>query len=145
MNLTHGMTHTPEFRTWQTMMQRCENPKDTHFKNYGARGITVCAHWHAFKNFYDDMGPRLEGMTIDRIDNNLGYEPSNCRWASLKEQHRNTRRNRSIEYLGKTATLIEWSEQTGIPYGTLAQRLRNGWSIDRALTALHSHGKAWKT
>lgn len=108
-NKTHGMKSTPEYQAWASMKNRCSNRKDRVFLDYGARGISVCARWtgeNGFQNFFADMGPRPIGFTktgrpeysLDRWPNNDGnYEPSNCRWATYKEQNKNRRRFRAVE------------------------------------------------
>ena len=123
------------YHSWQSMIQRCTNPKVHNYHNYGGRGITVCKRWLEFKNFLTDMGESPgKGYQIDRINNNKGYKKSNCRWVTPKEQARNRRNNHLETYNGKTQLLIEWSEETGIPYRTLLSRLNRGWSIEKALT-----------
>jgi hypothetical protein len=92
---THGMTGTSEFTCWQSMIQRCTNPRSQAWKDYGGRGIKVCARWrNSFQTFFSDMGRRPPGKTLDRRKNDRGYTPSNCRWASWSVQNRNQRRRR---------------------------------------------------
>jgi hypothetical protein len=129
---------TPEYRIWAAMRQRCTNPTDAGYANYGGRGITVTPRWWAFENFLADMGRRPSpAYSLDRIDNERGYGPDNCRWATRVEQKANQRYRRDavwIEHGGETKTLDEWAKATGIRYGTLHMRLRHGWTIERALT-----------
>jgi hypothetical protein len=89
---THGKTHSPEWKTYYAMLERCYNPEHQAYKHYGGRRIKVCASWReGFQNFYDDMGNRPPGLTLDRRDTNGNYEPGNCRWATMKQQQRNRR------------------------------------------------------
>lgn len=132
---THGQTRTPEWRSWRSMRGRCLNPRDRAFPDYGARGITICKEWDSFEQFYADMGDRpSSGHSLGRIDNDAGYSPSNCRWENRIQQNRNTRRNRKYAFDGRTLTTAEWSEEMGVPYHVLHDRLTNGWPIERALT-----------
>lgn len=131
----HGMWGSREYFTWMGMKKRCFNKNDPAYKNYGGRSITVCKEWlgrNGFVNFYEDMGKRLSGTSIDRINNNLGYFKENCRWATRKQQQRNKRNNKLITYKGKTLCLAEWSEKLNIKYYTIQKRLHYGWSIEKA-------------
>lgn len=131
---THGLSRSPTYVVWSHMIDRCHNQNCDQYKHYGGRGITVDPRWLEFENFYADMGERPALMTLERIDNDKGYSKDNCMWATRKQQARNTRTNRLITFNGRTQTLVEWSEETGLNYKTLDTRLTNGWSIERALT-----------
>lgn len=132
---THGLTNSPTYYSWTGMNQRCSNPNHSSWKNYGGRGIKVCKRWrHSFKNFLSDMGERPSlDYSIERSDNDGNYEPSNCKWADLEEQHNNTRTNVKIEWRGVTMTITQWSRKLGIKTATLFSRLGKGWSIQDAL------------
>ena len=127
----HGLSHSKTHRAWETMRARCSNSSNCSFKNYGARGIDYVERWEIFQNFLDDMGVCPEGRSLDRIDNNRGYSPENCRWATPTEQVRN-RRN-SITHNGQA--LEDACKDAGLPYQTVWARIkRYGWSVERALT-----------
>jgi len=128
-----GKTRVREYRIWQSMLSRCSNDKTINYMNYGGRGIKVCESWKFFKNFITDMGPCPDGMSIDRINVNGNYEPSNCRWASRIQQARNTRRNRVIEFNGQRKCLVEWANDLGIDQASLRERL-DKWPLEMALT-----------
>jgi len=146
---THGMTETSEYNIWCIMKRRCANPKSISYPLYGERGITVCERWlESFENFYADMGPRPTPQhSIDRIDNNLGYSPENCRWATQLEQQNNRRTTHQVTYNGKTLTLLEWSKETGIPVKLLRSRYQQGMPIeDVFFNGAYSHnGKRSKS
>lgn len=134
-NKTHGMTKSPEYKSWCSMKERCYREADPHYHDYGARGIVVCDRWKdSFENFYADMGPRPEGCTLDRKDNDGPYSPDNCRWATTIEQANNKRNNDIHQYQGQGRSLSEISKLTGIPQPTLWSRLnRMGLSIEDAV------------
>lgn len=134
-NVKHGMTKSPEYKSWCSMKERCYREADPHYHDYGARGIVVCDRWiNSFENFYADMGPRPEGTTLDRKDNDGPYSPENCRWATHIEQANNKRNNNRFEYQGVSRSLSEIATLTGIPQPTLWSRLnRMGLSIEEAV------------
>lgn len=129
---THGMEKTSEYRTWVDMRRRCHDPRRPDYKNYGARGITVCDEWReSFETFFRDMGPRPKGHTLDRLNNSGPYEKKNCVWATQKKQDRNKRTNRIIEIDGKRMTVAEACEVYGIKPNTASNRLNTlGWSVE---------------
>jgi len=124
VNSTHGMSETSTYSIWKTLRQRCANPNDPAYKNYGGRGITVCDRWNRFENFYEDMGERPSSMSIDRRDNNGNYCPENCSWETRKNQNRNARSNVTIKYDGKTQCMAAWAEELCVDYETLRRRLK---------------------
>lgn len=126
------------------MLGRCRNPRNPAYKNYGGRGITVCERWLSFSAFYDDMGDCPEGLSLDRIDNNAGYSPENCRWADRSTQMRNRRNVRILEVNGESAPLSEWAERYGVPPGVLRQRIYAGWPSVAAVTTPVVRGRAGK-
>jgi hypothetical protein len=127
--------HGPTLQTWRAMRDRCSNPKATGWSSYGGRGIKVCARWNdSFEAFLADMGKRPDGLSIDRIDNNGHYEPGNCRWATPKQQCRNTRANVVYAYQGEELCVSEIAERAGVDAALLTKRLSNGWSIERGAT-----------
>jgi len=131
-SLTHGMSKTKIYNIWILMHRRCNNPKIKDYPNYGGRGIRVCDHWNRFENFYADMGEGPDKLTLERIDNNGNYNSENCKWATRKEQRRNSRNTRKIEYQGKTKYLIEWAKELKISYHALYKRLWRGHSVEIA-------------
>ena len=126
---------TPEYQTWANMLYRCRTATAPQYPQYGDRGIGVCAAWESYGRFLRDMGKRpLGAASIERVDNSGNYEPANCRWATSKEQARNRRSNRMIEWRGRVMPMAAWAERVGLKYGVLQNRMRRGWSIDRALS-----------
>lgn len=136
----------PEYSSYRAMIQRCYNPNNIRYKNYGAKGISVCPKWKgSFKNFLADVGPKPSPKhSIDRYPNRNGnYEPGNVRWATRKEQDRNLGRNKPITFNGRTMLLCDWAESIGMSDDTLRGRLMRGWSFEKAITTpLHpTHGR----
>lgn len=129
-------TRSKLYVTWCHMIERCYNPHSERYESYGGRGITVCAEWKsdfssfrdwALANGYDKR------LTLDRIDNNGNYEPTNCKWSTQKEQCNNRRSNRLLTYKGETKTMTQWAESIGMNVGTFKYRLRLGWSVKDAI------------
>lgn len=138
-NTTHGHTVGREvsrvYNIWLAMMQRCYDMNCKAYYNYGGRGITVCERWMKFENFLADMGEPSPGMSIDRKNNNEGYCYENCRWTTSKEQANNRRSNHLLTFKGKTQTIAQWAEETGINRATIESRINKyGWTPEQALT-----------
>lgn len=134
MNYKHGKVGTTTYNVWSSMLARCRNPNCPAFPNYGGRGIDVCDAWISFKGFLADMGERPEGLTLERIDNDRGYGPDNCRWATRSEQGRNKRSTRLLTVDGQTLSMAEWSERTGLKISTIWARIAKGWPESVAVT-----------
>lgn len=138
-NFQHGHTSrnkpTPEYRTWMGMVQRCCDAKCKDYARYGGSGIMICDRWrHSFPEFLSDMGPKPSAdYSIDRIDHRGNYEPSNCRWATVRQQQRNRSSNVLITFNGITQPIVAWSESTGIGSDTISWRLKRGWELSRVL------------
>lgn len=139
-NATHGATrigaNRAEYHAWASMKTRCFNPNSLDYGRYGGRGITVCDEWKdSFETFYADMGKRPEGCSLDRIDNNSNYEPSNCRWATKQEQSINRRSTILITWKEQTMCLLDWAKYFGLNYTSLTQkRKKKNMSDDELLT-----------
>lgn len=132
----------PEYAAWRAMKQRCSNPKHKYFYRYGGRGITVCREWvESFDAFYADMGAKpSSSSSLDRIDNDRGYSPDNCRWTTHTSQCRNRSTNKMLEYKGEIRCLQEWAEIYSIGKRTLRERIQRGWDVHLALTTpVHTH------
>lgn len=138
-NRTHGLSNDALYSIFQSMKQRCYNKKDRGYTNYGGRGIGVCESWlNKPESFYDwalTHGYK-KGLSIDRIDNNKGYCPENCRWTTMKTQQRNKRTTRLLTYKGETQCLKDWADYYKISGSTLRGRLKRGWSLNDALTLI---------
>jgi len=131
---THGLSNTRSYHTWRNMMGRCYNANRPDYLYYGGRGIGVCDAWRrSFVSFLADMGRPPKGTTLDRIDNDADYGPSNCRWATREQQANNRRNNRRLTYSGVTASITQWSKAVGLPASTLRTRIAKKWPIGRAL------------
>lgn len=139
---THGLSHVPEYHVWRQAKIRCTDPSNKSYKNYGGRGIWMCNDWlNSFARFYRDMGPRPEGMSLERIDNNGPYSPRNCRWATGIEQCANTRINKFLTLDGRSQTYAQWARELGLSYQTLHSRIkRNHIPPERALTSRRLRG-----
>lgn len=125
----------PLYTVWRSMICRCLHTYNPHYKNYGGRGISICQRWlDSFHDFVSDMGERPPGTSIERINNDGNYEPSNCKWATKKEQQSNRRVNRLIAFNGETKPLQHWADTLGVKGDTIAERLERGIQISVALT-----------
>lgn len=134
LNTTHGLSRSPEYIIWRNILTRCYKTNCDHYQFYGAKGVKVCKRWQSFETFLADVGTRpSKQFTIERIDTNGNYEPSNCRWATRYEQARNRTNNHWVKIDGVTRILTDWCKIKQIKLTTVAQRLRRGWDPARAI------------
>lgn len=135
----HGLSKNPkiktEYKTWKSILNKCNNPKASNYKDYGGRGISVCKRWEDFNNFITDMGLKpCKTLSIERINNDGDYEPNNCKWATDTEQNRNKRNIRIISFNGESLLLEDWARKTGLSKQCISYRLKKGWGVKNALT-----------
>lgn len=124
----------PLYHVWRSMRDRCRNPNFKQFADYGGRGITICDRWNSFAAFVEDMGPRPDGYTLDRIDNDKGYGPDNCRWASHKEQQRNRRVNVYVTVDGVRHLAVALGDINGVKTDTIVARAKAGLCYDKVIS-----------
>ena len=131
----HGLRNTPEYRVWKAMKNRCYNTKSESYANYGEQGITICDEWKDdFEAFYRDMGPKpTPEHSIDRRDNDKGYNKENCRWATRIEQASNKKNSVFYTYDGKSRTLTGWCRELGLDYDRTYKRIRRGAIFEEAI------------
>ena len=138
----HGLTNTKLYATWENMKHRCNDPNNWMYPNYGGRGIKVCEEWLDSSTFFEwalSHGYE-EGLSIERINVNGNYEPSNCKWVPIEEQYLNRTDSHFVTAFGKTQTISEWAKESGLKYDTIERRLNQyGWDAERAVTA-----RPWK-
>ena len=135
LNKTHGKSRTSEYGIYLQMIARCHDPESKAYEYYGGRGISVCDRWRdSFEYFLKDMGDRPPGFSLDRVDNDGDYKPENVRWATRKTQARNRRSNHILKFNDREQPLAAWSEELGISSWVIQNRLKDGWSVDRALS-----------
>ncbi|OEH55924.1 hypothetical protein AQ616_18985 [Oceanobacillus sp. E9] len=132
----HGMHESRIYRTWQNMKSRCNNPNASKYHLYGGKGIKVCDEWsESFITFHDwaMKNGYTDELTLDRINGNKDYEPCNCRWVTYKVQSNNTTQNNIITYKDVSMTAAQWAEKLNMNYNTFTERLRRGWTLERAI------------
>ena len=142
----HGLKKHPLYKKWCAMRERCNNPHNKRYERYGGRGIKVCEEWGDFSNFYKwsiENGWASE-MTIDRIDNDKGYSPDNCRYVPTRVQNRNYSRNHNVTYNGETHCLKEWEEITGINRATLLYRIKSGKPLEEVFSKADGRTARWR-
>lgn len=129
----HGNCKHPLYQLWSAMKHRCEKPQHKFYNLYGGRGIAVCERWQTFENFIADMGPRPDGTELDRIDNDKGYSPDNCRWTTHKENIRNRGYTKLLTFEGETLPVVVWAERTGLDRYLIYGRMKKGWEAKKVL------------
>lgn len=140
-NTRHSLTADNRYQVWADMHKRCYSKVCKSYKNYGGRGIEVDSRWHGSPAlFFQDMGPKPEGGTLERRNNDDGYNPSNCYWATMSDQQNNKRTSRKLTSGGITLTVAQWARQLGINRESPRWRLANGWSVDDAMSIKKGEG-----
>jgi hypothetical protein len=134
---SHGMAKSKEYRIWDSMVRRCHSESHHAYSNYGGRGISVCNKWRKFEGFYEDMGNKPKGLTLERIDNSLGYNKDNCKWASMTEQSRNRRTTKLDK---QDASLIKMMIDIGVTQNVIA----NQFNVSRANIGHIAQGLTWR-
>ncbi len=132
-NTKHGRKKHINYPSWNKMMHRCYNKNSSKYPRYGGRGIVVCARWHDINNFIEDMGSKLPGQSIGRINNDGNYSLENCRWETPYDQGRNTSKTVFLKSNGKVMCLLDWARYLGINYSTVRSRWQRGWSTEEIL------------
>lgn len=132
--IKHGLGGTREYDSWNAMHNRCYSPTDIGYSRYGARGIQVCARWFDVRAFVQDMGKRPANRSLDRIDNNGHYMPSNCKWSTRSEQQNNKSNTRRLSSQGITKTICEWAKIIRVDPNTIRARLNRGWPVEKAVS-----------
>ena len=135
-NTVHSAHGTKAYRVWSNMKDRCINPNNKAYHRYGGRGITVCKRWMEFINFLEDMGQPPRGLTLDRIDNDEGYNKSNCRWATVVDQAKNRITTTTLTAFGETKSFMEWARDSRckVSHLSLRQRINTyGWEVEKAI------------
>jgi hypothetical protein len=142
LKVTHGNSNSTCYLAWKNMKSRCTNQNLSNYKYYGERGISVCMEWeHSFQQFLNDMGEPPPYTSLERVDNNKGYDKENCKWATTLEQSRNKRNNHLLTYNGETHCITDWAGIINLPSPTLLRRLDRGLSIEEALTLPFNYRK----
>lgn len=144
MRLIKGKTYykKPWYQTWKAMMERCYRGKSHNYSFYGGRGIKVCDEWHNIEEFekWVEASNYRKGLTLERIDVNGNYDPSNCTWATKKQQANNRRNTKYIEYKGKKYSVTEFAEKLGLKRSTVNNRVWRGWSVEKIINGGYVHG-----
>ena len=135
--------YSVEYQSWSHARNRCRNRNNPDYADYGGRGITFCKRWDSFELFLQDMGPRPDGTSLNRLENNKNYEPGNCAWSTDPEQQRNKRNVVRLTYAGRTQTLPAWAEEKQLGLETVRERLRKGWTVEEALETPVRFNKKW--
>lgn len=127
--------NSPTYRSWLSMRHRCHTPSRDSYKYYGAKGIIVCERWReSYDDFLQDMGPRLPGTTLDRINSEGNYTPKNCRWATLEQQAENKKSTKRLTFNNQTLSIKEWAKRLSISPATIHGRIYAGWTIEKTLS-----------